>query len=245
MINYNMCRNILIVTDNKLLSEKLHQIIKKIHKFVVVFFVNNIEEGYNALMQRQIHLFIVDIKLGDVSGFRFIQELRSVKRYEFMPVILLSSIEDSKLYSYSQLGCFGYFEKPFDSKQLAKSINKALNFPVLTDRDRYIYFRKDGVLFSKCVNDIYFIEISRAGVMVYGEKDILEVPYKSCSEILDELGSLSFIQCNRQVIVNSQYIEQIDYARRYIKLKNFSKLIDIGPVMKSRFKAAMEAGTDN
>lgn len=242
-----MHRNILILEDNIFVMKDICNIIEELHREVVVYTASDIKEAYDISMEQHIHLFIVDIILnpknnGDVSGIRFVQEIRNVNRYEFIPVIFLTSLQDPMLYSYSQLGCMGYIEKPYDASRVKKYILKALHFPVPTERDRFVYFRKEGIVYSKCVSEIYFIEVSRRKVIIYCENDKLEVPYKTCSEILEELDSPSFVQCNRKYIVNRDYIEQIDYPRRLIKLKNINKIIEIGPVIKEKFKLEIEKG---
>lgn len=240
-----MHRNILILEDNIFAMKNIYRIIEELNREVIIYTACDIKDAYDISMKQHIHLFIVDIILnpknnGDVSGIKFVQEIRNVKRYEFIPVIFLTSLQDPKLYSYSQLGCMGYIEKPFDDCKVKKYILKALHFPVPTDKDRFVYFRKEGIVYSKCVSEICFIEVSRRKVIIYCEDDKLEIPYKTCSEILEELGSPSFVQCNRKSIVNRDYIEQIDYTRRLIKLKNMNKTIEIGPVMKDKFKLEIE-----
>lgn len=237
-------RKIVVLEDDEIMRRNLCRIIDELHQSVEVLCAANMKEAYHIAMEQQIHLFLVDIILepsnpGDISGLRFVQEIRGVKRYEFIPVIFITSLQDPRMYSYSQLNCLGFIEKPFDEKSVEKLILKALDFPIIHDNDRYIYFRKDGITYSICINEIYYIEICRRNLTVHCKNGKLEVPYKTCKEILKELGSLSFIQCSRYAIINKRCIEHIDYASRFVKLKNVKQLIEIGPMMKNRFKDEM------
>lgn len=237
-------RKVVILEDNEVMRRDLCRIIEGLHKNVEVYCAANMKDAYHIAMEQQIHLFLVDIILepsnpGDISGLRFVQEIRGVKRYEYMPVIFITSLQDPKMYSYSQLNCFGFIEKPFDEKVVKKYVSKALNFPIVSDHDRYIYFRKEGITYSVCVDEIYYIDICRRSLTIHYENGELEVPYKTCKEILRELGSESFIQCSRYKIINRHCIEHIDYARRFIKLKNVDELIEIGPMMKNKFREEM------
>ncbi len=244
-----MKKNVLVIEDKKVHMEALCKIIEDLEENIEVFCAYDEAEAYKIAMENHMHLFLVDIILktdqpGDVSGLRFIQEMRGVKKYLSTPVIFITSLEDPKLYSYSQLHCFGYIEKPFDVKQVQEHILDALETVGETEDKRYVYFRKDGIIYSKRIRDIVYIEISRRKITIHCVNDMLEIPYKTCNEIMQELGSDMFIQCSRYAIVNREFIEQIDFANRFIKLKHMDALVDIGVIMKNKFREEIGYGMD-
>lgn len=239
-----MIRNVLIIEDKKSHMEALCKIVSDLNRNLKIYTAVDAEEAYQIAMEHHIHLFLVDIilhpeKPGDVMGLKFAREIRDVRKYMFTPLIFITSLEDPKLYSYSQLHCFGYIEKPFSEEQVRKLISKALEFPVEDDEERFVYFRKDGIVYSKCIKEIIYIENSRRKVVIHCEKDVLEIPYKTCDEILEELDSALFIQCSRYTILNKKYIEEIDYTNRYVRLRGIQKPVEIGIIMKKRFKDKM------
>lgn len=238
-------RNIVILEDNEVMRLYLFQLIDELHKNVNIYCVDNLKDAYNIAMEHQIHLFLVDIILNpanpsDVSGLRFVQEIRGVKRYEFIPIIFITALQDPELYAYRQLKCLQFIEKPFDEKEVQNAVIKALNFPIVTDRDRFVCFRKDGITHSVCVETIYYIDISRGKIVIHCKDKDLEVAYKSSKQILEELGSISFVQCSRFQIINKRYVEYIDYTNGYVKLQNIECALNIGPVIKKRFKKEMD-----
>ncbi|MDE6627054.1 MAG: LytTR family transcriptional regulator DNA-binding domain-containing protein [Lachnospiraceae bacterium] len=240
-----MQRNILIVEDNETHMNALYAIIEELHKDVRVYCANSIEKAFQLALEYHIHLFLIDIilntkKPGDVSGLSFAKEIRGVVKYKFTPLVFITSLEDPKLYSYSQLHCLGYIEKPFSVAQVRDTILDALEFPVREEDDRYAYFRKDGIVYSVYIKDIIYIQSIRRKIKIFCVNDELEIPYKTCGEILKELNSKSFIACSRYCIVNRKYIEQIDYVNRYIKLKYINSPVEIGVVMKKAFKEKMD-----
>lgn len=239
-----MTRNVLIIEDKKSHMDALSHLLAELNREITVFQAFDIEKAYRISMEQHIHLFLVDIVLcperpGDVMGLRFAQEIREVKKYMFTPLIFITSLEDPKLYSYSQLHCFEYIEKPFHAEKVKRTIAKALEFPITEDEERYVYFRKDGIVYSKSIKEIIYIENSRRKVSIHCENDVLEIPYKTCNEILAEIDSDQFIRCSRYTIVNKQYIERIDYTNRYIKLRNVEEPIEIGAILKKSFKDSM------
>lgn len=234
-------RRILILEDDKVMRMHLCKIINDLDKDVEVYISENVKDAYSLALEYQIHLFLVDIILnpsnpGDVTGLDFIQEIRGIKRYEFIPIIIITTLQDPKFISYSQLKCYGFIEKPFDEDDVKSNISKALNAPVSFDQERYVFFRKDGITYSMKPDEIYYIDIRRRNLTVYSKNGEIEIPYKTAKEILIELGSPEFVQCSRYHIINRNYIEYIDYTRRFIKLRNVKESIEIGAVMKDKFK---------
>lgn len=238
-------RRILILEDDAEMRQHLCQIIEGLHKNVEVYCVDNMKDAYNLAMEHHIHLFLVDIVLnhanpGDVSGLRFVQEIRGVKRYEYIPIIFITILQDPRMFSFTQLKCYDFIEKPFDEAVVRKNILKALDVPLAEEEERIVFYRKDGIAFSMSPDEIYYIDVRRRNLTVYCVSGIMEIPYKTCKEILKEIGSKFFAQCSRYTIINKRYVEHIDYARRYIKMKDIKEYIEIGAIIKNKFKAEMD-----
>lgn len=242
-----MLLKVLIVEDNKAHMDALCKILKDLNRDLQVYCAYNLAEAFRLALEQHINLFLVDIilktdKPGDVSGLNFVREVRDISKYKFTPVIFITSLEDPKLYSYRQLHCFGYIEKPFSVEQVRTTVLDALEFPTKEDDERYVYFRKDGIVYSKCIKEIIHIENSKRKIVIYCINDKLEIPYKTCEEILKELDSDLFVQCSRYDIINRKYIEQIDYINRFVKMKYTEAPVEIGVIMKKSFKQRMEDG---
>lgn len=245
-----MRQQILIVEDKKAHMDALCKIIHNLHKDIEIFCVDNASDAYKIAMERRIHLFLVDIILnvnqpGDTAGLKFVQEMRGTKKYAFTPIIFITSLEDPKLFSYSQLHCFGYIEKPFSIEQVRKCVLDALEFPVAEDKERCVFFRKEGIVYAKYLKEIILIEGGRRRIIVHCINDKLEIPYMTCEEIMKELDSQIFIRCSRYAIINRKFVEQIDYINRFVKLKGIDKLVEIGIKTKKTFKSEMENGSSN
>lgn len=233
-------KRVLIIEDNKNSLQGLCKIVEALKKNIIVYTAQDVSTAYKEAMEQTIDLFLIDIildtsKPGDVSGMTFADRIRKVPEYEFTPIIFITALEDSQLYAYSKLHCYGYLEKPYNVEEAQKLIGKALEFPTKASEIEYVYFRKDGILYPKQIKDIIYIENSKHQVIVHMVDDELILPYKTCKEILKDLASDTFFQCSRTTIVNKQYIENIDYVNRYIKLKKVPVTIEIGAVMKKRF----------
>lgn len=240
-----MRKNILIVEDKKAHRDAIYKIVTDLSKDIEVYEAEDIQTAYHIAMNEHIHLFLLDIILcpqmqGDTMGLDFAREIRKVKKYRFTPIIFITSLEDPKFYTYSHLHCWRYIEKPFNPKIVKETILEALDVPVEDDKERSVYFRKDGIIYAVRVEDIIYIENKRRRIILHCKDEVLEIPYKTCEEIMKDLDSKQFVQCSRHVIVNKSYITQIDYPNRYLKLRYVDELIDISVSFKNRLKDELE-----
>lgn len=231
-------KKILILEDKEIHIEILKKVLEDISD-IQVLVADTVESAYKLTMENTINLFLVDIILdteirGDVSGLRFVEAIREMPKYSFTPLIFITALEDPKMYAFSELHCFGYIEKPFDSTAVKQLISEALEFPYSEKKDKNIYFRNDGVMYAVNSKDIIYIENSKRKLLRHTTKDKFAVPYKTCKEILDELESKKFVQCNRYTIINKDYIERIDYVNRFMKLRDVDEEVEIGVAMKKR-----------
>lgn len=231
---------VLIVEDNVRSMEMLTQIVKNVDESLVVKCVADADSAYAAAMEYDVDLFLVDIILkpkdsADVSGIRFADNIRMLKKYQYTPIVIITSLEDPKLYAYSDIHCFSYIEKPYDIEKISQVIRDALDVPKRKNDNDNIFFRKDGILYKKNLSEIIYIENCRDKRIVHSINDDLELSYKSCKAILAELKSDKFIQCSRYTIVNKDYIESVDTVNRYIKLKGSKERIEIGVILKKKF----------
>lgn len=233
-------KKILILEDNEAHMKALVKILSEIND-ILIFEAYNMAEANYMLSLNIFDVFLVDIILdtkvaGDVSGIDFVNQIRDNKRYQCTPVVFITSLEDPKLMAYKELHCYNYIEKPFDPKEVVKTVKEAIEIPVPTPKREYAYFRKDGILYSVKVDEIVYIVVSRQGVEIHTIKDCLKLSYRTISEILKNLDSADFVQCNRSMVVNKAYIQQIDLVNRYIRLKGLTTVVEIGTSMKKQFK---------
>lgn len=237
-------KKILILEDNEKHMEALVKLLSSIDNIEISKAYNMAEACY-MLSLNEYNLFLVDIVLdtersGDVSGMDFVNLIRDNKKYQFTPVIFITSLEDPELCAYRDLHCYQYIEKPFEEDYVLKVIKEGLNYNPQIEKKENAYFRKEGVLYSVKIKDIVRIDISRSGIEIFTVRDVLHLGYQTVSDILRELASDDFIQCNRRTIINLNHIEFVDYINRYIKLRNIDEFIEIGATMKNDIKKLLE-----
>ncbi len=233
-------KTVLIVEDNVRSMEMLVKIIENLRTDVEIKTASSQEAAAILAMKYNIDLFMLDIILnasnpGDVSGMKFAEHIRTLKKYKYTPIIFITALEDPELHAYSDLHCYYYVEKPYDAEKVSSVISEALEFPAAHKEPQNVFFRKDGILYKKEISEILYIENSRAGQTVYCTNGNLKLPYKPNHKILEELASDKFVQCSRYHIINRDYIDKIDTVNRYIQLRNLKTSIEIGNSYKKKF----------
>lgn len=241
-----MRKKILILEDNPKWLINMKKITESVSYETDIFAVTNLKEAYHIAMKYSIDLFIIDIILdvnasGDTSGMEFADNIRQNMKYQFTPVIFVTSLEDPRLKAYSNIHCYSYIEKPYDEKETAKIIEQALAIPLKKENGKeYVYFRKEGILYGYRIDEIIYIESNAQETRIHSIYETIEISRRSIKDLLTELDSIAFIQCNRRVIINRNYIEYIDSANRFVKLRNVEHQIEIGAVLKNRFLKEIE-----
>ncbi|MCI9439009.1 MAG: response regulator transcription factor [Lachnospiraceae bacterium] len=234
-------KKVLILEDNPVMLEHLSNIVKETKTKACVFSFDNLKDAYQCVMERRIDLFIVDIILdvslpGDSSGLRFIENVRQINHYAFTPVIVVTSLQDPKLYAYENLHCYGFIEKPFDNKQVSLLVEQALGFPGVT-QSKTLYFQKEGVTLAVECEDIVYVESVNHVLSIYTrQNDVMHIPYITIKKLLEDADSPDFIQCSRSTIVNRRYINNVDFSNRIIHLKDGMGRVDIGVTFKNSLK---------
>lgn len=235
-------RKILILEDNLAAQKHLADIIRELDLKNEVYSFATLKDAYQCAMEKTIDLFLIDIILdtncpGDVSGLKFAENIREVESYRFTPIIFITSLEDSKLYTYEKLHCYRFIEKPFDEEQARQSVEQCLKFPESRKRNKTLFFRKEGIILAVEREDITHAQ-SVAHIMHIHTRqgDVLKVPYITLKKLLEEIDCPDFIQCSRNSIINKKYIQNADIPNRLIHLKDNLGTVEIGVMFKKEMK---------
>ncbi len=234
-------REILIVEDNEEYRKSMVNLIKEVDSDVIIHETSNENEAYVIAIKKIIDMFIVDIVLhsdrigGDDSGAEFAYNIRSIERYRFTPVIIVSRLYDPKMNMYITANCYSFIEKPFDAGVFKQTVAGAMKYKTVEDKIKYMYFHDNGIIEAVPENDILYMESRVKMLNVYTVKEQFKIPRRTCGRILDELGNENLIKCSRQTLVNINHIKSIDRVNRYIIIDGISEAVEIGASMIKQF----------
>lgn len=241
-------KKVLILVEDLCLGEHVKEIVKKYEPEAEVYIRGSAAEAYPLIMGEIIELLVVDAVLykdnpADISGIRFVEHIRQLEHYAFVPVILLSVLEDEALYAYSKLHCYGYLEKPFSDVMLEELIKEGLCFHREDCRKSHVCFRQGSVLYPFRVRDIVYIEHHRREMRVCTRKEVITIPYQTCEKTLAELAPYGFALCARGTIVNLDYIYALDTTNHMVTLKEPGGHLELGRKYCSGLKRLFGSGT--
>lgn len=231
-------KKILLLEDNKNTLEYMKKIVQEVPVKNDIYAFDNLKDAYQCTLEKAVDLFVVDIilntnKPGDSSGLKFVDSIRKIERYKFTPVIFVTSLEDSRLYTYEKLHCYSFMEKPFDAKRLRTLVEQCLKFPGNGTEEKTLYFRKDGIILAVDRDEIVYAESVNHIMNIYTtQKDHMTIPYITLKKLLQEADSRNMIQCSRSTVVNRAYVHNVDIPNRIIQLKDDFGSVEIGIMYK-------------
>lgn len=227
-------KKILILEDNPSVLTHIAELVQDISIKGMVYPFDNVKDAYQCAIEKTISLFIIDIildtsKPGDASGLNFAENIRNMNQYAFVPIIFVSSLEDARLYTYENLHCYRFMEKPFDNDQLKQMVEQCLRFPEIQNVTKTLYFRKDGIILAVERDDIVYAESVNHIMRIHTKQgDTLSVPYITLKRLLEDIDHCDFIQCSRSTIINKKFIQNIDISNGIIQLKNGHGSVKVG-----------------
>ena len=232
-------KKILIVEDKEIAALALEKIVKEECSDSKVFVANELESALAISMMHDIELMLVDIVLNpaqknDISGIEFVTKIRGVDRYRFVPIIMVTSLEDPRMIAYEQLHCFGFVEKPYDEEKIRKVIREAIKYRPGYREEKFV-FKSEGILYSVEKKDIVYIQNRGKRMTLKLEKDEMVIPYVPIKKMAEELEQ-DFIQCSRNCIVNKRYIDSVDLVNRVIEIRGTKEKLEIGIRMKNNLR---------
>jgi len=116
-------KSILVIDDDAALRDMI-QMLLEAHNFKV-FTAENGKVALKFVADNLPNLILCDIKMADMDGYTFVQELKHMDLLKTVPVIILTGYQDMKdLFSMKEIA--DYILKPFDNEDLLLRITRAL-----------------------------------------------------------------------------------------------------------------------
>ena len=134
-----LSHNVLIVDDETQNIELAEIILKK--EGYTLFFAGDIKSAHAIIRQNHLDVIVLDLMLGEESGFEILEYLKSGAYPNAIKIIVVSALnDDASIHKASTLGAEGYITKPYDIislKSTLKSMLKASHIDHI-DIDAYL-----------------------------------------------------------------------------------------------------------
>ncbi len=238
---------ILILEDQDIGRRALEEFIKSAcgQDEIVVDSAASFKEGRNYVESKVTYdAFFLDINLDlkneeDESGIELAKIIRKIQRYEFTPLVMVTSIAKLEMTAYRELHCYQYLIKPYIEDDVKKLVKKLLSTK-RGNEEKSIVVKKDGINYRIKCDAIVYIQAIPRGVCLYMKRDVMKVSYLTIVKLMEQLPKEDFVQCHRMCVFNKKYVENVDLVNRMIKLSGYDEPVEIGGTYKQKVKELLE-----
>ncbi len=113
---------ILAVDDTAIVLTRISNTLRDDYEVITV---NSGIRALKYLDQEKPDLILLDIQMAQKDGIQTLKEIRSMKDWEDIPVIMLTGVEDKDfVLASAKLGICDYILKPFSSEDLLERIHR-------------------------------------------------------------------------------------------------------------------------
>jgi CheY-like chemotaxis protein len=121
-------KQILIVDDEPAWIKLLSHLLRS--QGYSVLEASNGKDALKTLDGIKPDLILSDVRMPDMNGFDFLDQVRHTARNSKTPVVFLSAIDDYDARKVAKdLGAADYLIKPFDEREVLSVLSKHLNVP--------------------------------------------------------------------------------------------------------------------
>lgn len=202
----------IIVEDSRLARNELKELLKVHSDIELLGEAENVDLGYELLMEKRPDLLFLDINMPEKDGFELLEMLDEV------PVTIFTTAFDEYAIKSFEYNALDYLLKPINQKRFDLAIEKVkqrLQDDTAEVADK-IHLKESSQIFikdgEKCwlvkIGEISHFEIVGNYSRVYFQ-DERPMLYKSLNQIEEKLPDASFFRVNRQQIVNINYIKEM------------------------------------
>jgi DNA-binding response OmpR family regulator len=160
---------ILLLEDDHILLETVEELLE-LHNYQVDIAQNG-DEVLNFTFNNNYALYIFDINVPKINGFKLIELLR--KADDFTPVIYISALTDIKSITTGfSLGAVDYLKKPFHPQELILRVKNILDkkqsieYQGIQFQNNRIFKDENEIILTKLQHNIFALLIQNIGQVV-------------------------------------------------------------------------------
>jgi DNA-binding LytR/AlgR family response regulator len=227
--------NVLIIEDVAEQSDKLSKVLLA-NKYNVVGIAKDYKEALELFYKNTVDVVVIDVFLdGKPDGITFAETINIVPNAS-KPFVFLTSSQDRQIFERAKLTKpFSFLMKPFNELEILYALEMAVekfyeqtNVFLSEDQNTvisndYLFIKKKNALKKVAIDDILYIEVEDryCNIITEKEKFVILISLTKISTLLDVN---KFIRTHRNIMVNSNKIEEIILADNLVILKGNHKV---------------------
>lgn len=131
--------NVLAVDDSQFILAVVKKYLEEIPDITQVLLCHDPIRVKSLVEENEIDIMILDIIMPEISGIDILAQLKSDSRYDDMPIIMLTSLDDSESYKRCfELGAFDYINKPINVLEFNARLKVAIESKNNSNRLKYL-----------------------------------------------------------------------------------------------------------
>lgn len=199
--------SVIIIDDERLAREEVKRSLADFPEFDIVEEAKSFEEAKKQIEELKPELIFLDIQMPGKSGFELLESLDEVPQ-----VVFTTAFNEYAVQAFD-MEALDYLVKPLRKERFAitiERIKKRLGKTGLQHEEEKQVFIKDG---NKCffvqLKDVYLVESADnyARLYFHDRKALIK---RSLNQLEEILKSDIFFRINRNQIINTKYINQIN-----------------------------------
>jgi DNA-binding LytR/AlgR family response regulator len=222
-------RSILIVEDVHEQRNYLIECAARYNSTIKIYSTDRSSEAINIVNNYDIDAFFIDIHLIDGNGFDLAKKIRSINKYNFVPIVFISGLRTKEMEAFHDIHCYDYILKPYTRKTIENIMMRIMvdYFEQENDDKKYLNLEYKGVKQQVLLKDIIIVESINRRIFIRTKNEQIKYKQININQFIEKLPD-HFIQIHQSIIVNKDYIEKIDISGNCIKLREIAEGIPIG-----------------
>jgi two-component system chemotaxis response regulator CheY len=116
----------ILICDDSAAIRQLVKLILTTYEYEVIEADDGLQ-GLALTKKHQFDLIITDVNMPNMDGLNLVRELRTLPKYQFTPILLMTTDPDSQTKKEAKsAGATGWIIKPFDPEKLIAAVRKVL-----------------------------------------------------------------------------------------------------------------------
>lgn len=246
--------SIILVEDDSMQRNNLKKMLISTGELFKIYEADCENTALDIIKNNEINMFLIDISLKESSGLDLAMKLRSIPKYEFRPIIFLTTHVEYITQAFKQTHCYDYILKPYDTEDVQAMLKKLILNDVnnLNDKNgnsegnrEVVIMLKNGIYVGIKIDDILFIEAKGRNCEVNTDNGTYNAINTSLIKMLPLINCEYIIQSHKAFAVNKNYIckiERLDFRLSEVHFTNSSKTALLGYKYKENVISEFKKG---
>ncbi len=194
--------NCLIIDDEPIAREGIHDYCKEISFLHVVALCKNVLQANHYLESHEIDLIFLDINMPIQSGMDWLKGLKKSPS-----IIMTTAYKEYALQSFGY-NVLDYLVKPISFKRFLQAVNKVNSYYAQKDEKNILFLKSERQLKKIVIEDILYVEAMQNYIKVITSKEST-ITHISLKSFKDQLPESEFIQTHKSFIVSKHKVDKI------------------------------------